>query len=59
MHFAAQGARPKGRAGALGPREVPQGPHERRAFRRTKRSGGMGFPPWGFLCQGAPRMGGF
>ena len=44
----AQGVRPKGRAGVLGPRAAPQGPHAARR-KALERRGGMGFPPWGFL----------
>jgi len=54
----AQGVRPEGRAGVLGPREAPQGPRAARA-KRNKRHGGMGCPPWGCLAWGAPRKGGF
>ncbi len=49
--------RARSRAGVLGPREVPQGPHAARR-EALERRGGMGCPPWGFHIQGAPRKGG-
>ena len=54
----AKGVTRRAAPGAVGPRASPKArPRERQRAFITGRAG-MGFPPWGFLSQGAPRKGG-
>jgi hypothetical protein len=53
-----EGRSPQGGPGARGAARLPQGPPARATASIHYRAGRDGFPPWGFLFQGAPRKGG-